>query len=117
MRPQIPVLDRSGFFGSLIGHLRLINKSTLAAPLRLPQMGPRPGRPAVGRPSVMEESMSIGRQRVLQRASIEWDKRQCQHAANQLTSWIERASRAEAKVLEQNHSSDPDASAPLHEDS
>ena len=73
--------------------------------------------PAVGRPSVMEESMSIGRQRVLQRASIELDKRQSQHAANQLTSWIERASRAEAKVLEQNHSSDPDSSAPLHEDS
>jgi len=65
----------------------------------------------------MEESMSIGRQRVVQRASIELDNTQSQHAANQLTSWIERAGRAEAKVLEQNHLSDPDSSAPLHDDS
>jgi hypothetical protein len=40
-----------------------------------------------------------------------------QHAANQLTSWIERASRAEAKILEQDHSSDRGASAPSNENS
>jgi septal ring factor EnvC (AmiA/AmiB activator) len=44
------------------------------------------------------------------RGELSMANQERQHATNQLTAWIERASRAEARIPEHEHSADPDAS-------
>ena len=45
------------------------------------------------------------------RGELSMANQERQHATNQLTAWIERASRAEARIPEHDNSADPDASS------